>query len=1616
MLSSGKDIIWAFLFLLKVGQFVLAEWDLDMEYGLDYEEKEIIEALDNNTEICAVGHSSDPKCQAYRLAKKTGEVSEDFFTGLLDKNYKANLNKKASGGGGGLFRSAKEKRGSKVALQKKVPPWDHKPQEGEIQGCGNPICVVIDRKVRRFKSVCKYSKFVCDESRKNQMNFIQKGDCYDIIDGDGAEKEPWTPPDLDLGDCEACKKDEYCGKKVTVNIDLKNIVMGESSAYGSSDFNEQNAQSGRMVGVPIEFSNICQLMKFMKSRENLNIKTQVIGIALGAKKEIFPLDKDSRSCLWTEWFDHDTPCNSDGDLEKHSDHIQRLEETHTGSLRICMPVEYGGLPQYEGGSEVFQVSAQDAKEGTAVGYSGEKFQQVVEWDQMQIQCEDTKQTIKKLPAPFIFAEGVKDDPKKNAACLDYKMRYCCKGNAMYRPTSIDYFSGFIPPEVPIGPAKAKIAISSEGGEPSFKQAIITVFPQHASAEESDAAKIIVKAKGGGGGKKSNPASVVIEHGKTTTLDDSSYVAKKTPNGVMEIIITISIKGQAFAKIVLATDSSGTKVSKISINAKGNLKSESVIEEGSSGGSGNKQGEDNGSGDCTITTTVTNKGRAGSVLTITSSCNGEIIQSKGDLKIETKSGVDVWKGLSELNAEVNVEYFIESPPLATIFAECKWMDWISSDYPNKVNTGAEWEFRTQLMKNKKYFKHVCGKVMENAHYVDAVTREDLVPWHELKADKKNYEVFKLTPFHGYVCNDQNIPDKKNYCQDMKIRFCCAKRERAQWSKWGQWSQCSVSCGGGEQKRTKTCKQSKMRKKGSALHAISYISTCVGEENEAKRKQLSEQIRTCNVQGCPVDYKWGSWCMWSSCSVSCSQGTKTRSRVCYPAKDGGAECPDKRKEKNLYYEDKPCTPGDCITYHPGLWTAWSSCSASCGQGVRSKTRECFNTLTLKQTERKNCANEEKYFKQTQACKSRECPVDGGWSNWENWSVCDQACIDHPDNGEETKARRIRRRYCINPPRAYGGKPCEKNPKYKWLSHEKAEAEETVCITEKNKKPGDKVVPWCPENCILTEWGEWGQCSETCVVNMLGETIKFGGYEENGEPEKRKASSIVMYKPNPQKTMPKRTRRRDVAKPARFGGTCPSGNFWSGKKEVNNSTIIFQDQDCTLCLEHCRSIDGKINQENLVDWPQLKYPHPKNPGCVGYCPIDCKWKEPVVKADCKKAQEEYFASKNSSKKKYGTDHCFKSELLFKLAEYKLIDEVNGLQTEMEAAIEKLKKTNEPESLPELWSQFKSIGKLKGDDAYRDQTSSFSLMWSTDRNKILELMKHEVSKKAEVPVLDGLYGGKPCIRESDKKQLTVRKNEDKKYDEKKMHNNIPEEYDVTYDQCELILCSPPIREETEPFEPGDVECIQFQWSAWGEWGKCDLKCGGEGKRKKKRKCMNTCTQEPADNGKCKPFENKIQNKTFTDTDQTVCTPCPQTEVSSWSEWGDFEWPEAKCGEAVKKTRKRTCVPGKSGEKKCEGDDSETVEVPGPECPTNYGKKPDKGETGTEDSQDTYNGAGDEKAGTEDEEAAGYEAGQDYMDSESLYSDDDSSDSESYSSGSYSSGSSQDYLFNADDNSDDYN
>ena len=64
-----------------------------------------------------------------------------------------------------------------------------------------------------------------------------------------------------------------------------------------------------------------------------------------------------------------------------------------------------------------------------------------------------------------------------------------------------------------------------------------------------------------------------------------------------------------------------------------------------------------------------------------------------------------------------------------------------------------------------------------------------------------------------------------------------------------TKCSKTCGGGTQIRKKKCTQIKIMEKN-----IHYNELCVGEENEARRRQVSEQTQECNVKACPGMFKF------------------------------------------------------------------------------------------------------------------------------------------------------------------------------------------------------------------------------------------------------------------------------------------------------------------------------------------------------------------------------------------------------------------------------------------------------------------------------------------------------------------------------------------------------------------------------------------------------------------------------------------------------------------------------------------------------------------------------------------------------------------------------------------
>ena len=80
------------------------------------------------------------------------------------------------------------------------------------------------------------------------------------------------------------------------------------------------------------------------------------------------------------------------------------------------------------------------------------------------------------------------------------------------------------------------------------------------------------------------------------------------------------------------------------------------------------------------------------------------------------------------------------------------------------------------------------------------------------------------------------------------------------------------------------------------------------------------QSCNTQACPVNGGWSDWSAWSSCSASCGGGTQTRTRTCTnpSPSGGGATC------SGPATETQSCNTQACQYNTNG---PFASCGASC-----------------------------------------------------------------------------------------------------------------------------------------------------------------------------------------------------------------------------------------------------------------------------------------------------------------------------------------------------------------------------------------------------------------------------------------------------------------------------------------------------------------------------------------------------------------------------------------------------------------------------------------------------------------------------------------------------------------
>jgi hypothetical protein len=230
----------------------------------------------------------------------------------------------------------------------------------------------------------------------------------------------------------------------------------------------------------------------------------------------------------------------------------------------------------------------------------------------------------------------------------------------------------------------------------------------------------------------------------------------------------------------------------------------------------------------------------------------------------------------------------------------------------------------------------------------------------------------------------------------------------------WEACSVTCGGGKQKR--------------------HLSVDVNVAFGGVTCPDLTQERACGTHACPTDCTHTAFAPWGPCSKSCGTGYSDRKRdVTVKETNGGKPCPHMYEQRQC---NKHACPINCVVSEFG---EYELCTKTCGGGTSSKRRTLISTAKFGG---KVCPEES--MVESKPCQTQPCPADCELSMWSSWGDCTKSCGSGTKKRERTETSGA----------AHGGKNC-------------AHLEESVSCGLTN----------CPEDCTTTKWGPWTDCTRTC-----------------------------------------------------------------------------------------------------------------------------------------------------------------------------------------------------------------------------------------------------------------------------------------------------------------------------------------------------------------------------------------------------------------------------------------------------------------------------------------------------------------------------------------------------------
>uniref|UniRef100_A0A3B4YAH4 Thrombospondin type-1 domain-containing protein 7A n=1 Tax=Seriola lalandi dorsalis TaxID=1841481 RepID=A0A3B4YAH4_SERLL len=293
----------------------------------------------------------------------------------------------------------------------------------------------------------------------------------------------------------------------------------------------------------------------------------------------------------------------------------------------------------------------------------------------------------------------------------------------------------------------------------------------------------------------------------------------------------------------------------------------------------------------------------------------------------------------------------------------------------------------------------------------------------------------------------------------------------------------------------------------LTAWSKFSECTGCGTSRSRKRLltrSKKKELClneelypleETESCPCDeflsQPYGNWsvCILPDPSVSgslqgwmshqevkeCGKGLRYRAVACIDQQGhlvDPALCTDSYMVEVCHI---PC-PLDCKLSD---WSAWSACSASCGSGLKIRSKwlreKAFNggrpcpKLDLK----------------NQVYEAVPCHSECSQFHWrtEPWSICTINTVDDlPACGEGVQSRKI----CVK----------------KGTSGEASSVDDSLCDQEEMPPRAQVCFLACPNDCVVAPWGPWSNCSLQCdqgtARNRSRHILRLSASEDSACPE--------------------------------------------------------------------------------------------------------------------------------------------------------------------------------------------------------------------------------------------------------------------------------------------------------------------------------------------------------------------------------------------------------------------------------------------------------------------------------------------------------------------------------------